>query len=174
MAAHAIRPASTPCCVHSWTLDRGDADRQCRSRPGRAGQPCPAPVIPPPAQSLRSPRMRCGRAGVTDGRHAHSVRACTIDAELDCRTRERHLIRAQWSSSNIVTGWDQCPPRRGCVAGAGGPNVLWLRQRADLNARVAASRGRPQPWRKAHRWRRRPLQRWLGREGRWRWAYRPE
>jgi hypothetical protein len=31
------------------------------------------------------------------------------------------------------------------------PNVLWLCQRADLTASVAASRGRPQPWRKADR-----------------------
>ena len=31
------------------------------------------------------------------------------------------------------------------------PNVLWLCQRADVTASVAASRGRPQPWRKADR-----------------------
>ena len=29
--------------------------------------------------------------------------------------------------------------------------VLWLCQRADVTASVAASRGRPQPWRKADR-----------------------
>ena len=58
------------------------------------------------------PRMRRGRAGVTEGHHTFSVRAYTIDAGLDCRTRERHLIRAKRSTRNIVTGWDQCPPFR--------------------------------------------------------------
>ncbi len=69
-----------------------------------------------------------------------------------------------------MTWRDQRTPRC-CTAGARLPDIVSLRQRADVSAGVAASRGRWGSWRQTQ-WRgRRPLPRRLGWRGRW-WRVR--